>query len=165
MRDFRRLIVPLVVLASSLAAGSRAPAQEAAVSEEAAVECARALYAGRWKIVDIESDGESKPGDAREVIVINRADGTWTMSVDELEVGRGESRIDPLADPPAIDVEITSGDGRGNVLHGIYEVTETRRRLCFRGEQGWRPREFRTKAGDGAALVTFERQPDDWNPP
>lgn len=123
----------------------------------------RALYAGRWKIVAIESDGEAKPGDAREVIVDNRADGSWTMTVDGLEVNRGESRIDPLADPPEIDIEITSGDGKGKVLQGIYEVTETRRRLCFRGEQGWRPREFRTQPGDGAVLVTFEKQPDDAN--
>jgi len=139
----------------------RATAAEPAASEATAVERDRALYAGRWKIVAIESDGEAKPGDAREVIVDNRADGSWTMTVDCLEVNRGESRIDPLADPPEIDVEITSGDGKGKVLQGIYEVTETRRRLCFRGEQGWRPREFRTQPGDGAVLVTFEKQPDD----
>lgn len=149
----------------AIAAGGRAMAQEAAVSEEAAVERDRVLYAGRWKIVAIESDGDAKPGDAREVIVENRADGTWTMTVDVLEVNRGESRIDPLADPPEIDVEITSGDGKGKVLQGIYEVTETRRRLCFRGEQGWRPREFRTQPGDGAVLVTFEKLPDDRRSP
>jgi uncharacterized protein (TIGR03067 family) len=130
------------------------------VPEQESVARDRALYAGRWKIVAIESDGEAKPGDAREVIVVNQADGAWTMTVDGLEVNRGESRMDPLADPPEIDVEITSGDGKGKVLQGIYEVTETRRRLCFRGEQGWRPREFRTQPGDGAVLVTFEKVQD-----
>lgn len=139
---------------------ARATAAEPAASEATDVERDRALYASRWKIVAIESDGEAKPGDAREVIVDNRADGSWTMTVDGLEVNRGESRIDPLADPPEIDVEITAGDGKGKVLQGIYEVTETRRRLCFRGEQGWRPREFRTQPGDGAVLVMFEKQPD-----
>jgi len=94
------------------------------------------------------------------VIVVNHADGTWAMTVDGLETNRGESRIDPLADPPEIDIEITAGDGKGKVLQGIYEVTETRRRLCFRGEQGWRPREFRTQPGDGAVLVTFEKVQD-----
>lgn len=163
MSNVHRLIVPILALASWLAAGSRAPAQEAAVPEAAAAARDRALYAGRWKIVAIESDGEAKPGDAREVIVDNRADGSWTMTVDGLEVNRGESRIDPLADPPEIDIEITAGDGKGKVLQGIYEVTETRRRLCFRGEQGWRPREFRTQPGDGAVLVTFEKQRDDAN--
>ena len=161
MRNVHHLIVLVLTPASWLVAGSRAPAQEAAVPEAAAAARDRALYAGRWKIVAIESDGEAKPGDAREGIVVNRPDGSWTMTVDGLEVNRGESRIDPLADPPEIDIEITSGDGKGKVLQGIYEVAEPRRRLCFRGDQGWRPREFRTQPGDGAVLVTFETQPDD----
>lgn len=166
MRDRHRCFLGFVLVATAvLAAGERGTAQEAAASEQADVARDRALYAGRWKIVAIESDGEAKPGDAREVIVENRADGTWTMAVDGLEVNRGESRIDPLADPPEIDIEITSGDGKGKVLQGIYEVTETRRRLCFRGEQGWRPREFRTQPGDGAVLVTFEKVPADVSGP
>ena len=139
--------------------------QEPAISEQADVARDRALYAGTWKIVAIESDGETKPGDARRVIVVNHADGAWTMTVDGLEVNRGESRMDPLADPPEIDVEITSGDGKGKVLQGIYDVNETRRRLCFRGEQGWRPREFRTHPGDGAVLVTFDKVPADATAP
>jgi uncharacterized protein (TIGR03067 family) len=154
---FAGSLLAAVMMVAGIARGL---SQEAAVPEAAAVDRDRKLYAGRWKIVAIESDGEAKPGDAREVIVVNQADGAWTMTVDGLEVNRGESRMDPLADPPEIDVEITAGDGKGKVLQGIYEVTETRRRLCFRGEQGWRPREFRTQPGDGAVLVTFEKVQD-----
>lgn len=162
MTGVQSTFVGALLAAVTMVAGiTRSLPQEAAVPEAAAAARDRALYAGRWKIVAIESDGEAKPGDAREVIVDNRADGSWTMTVDGLEVNRGESRIDPLADPPEIDIEITAGDGKGKVLQGIYEVTETRRRLCFRGEQGWRPREFRTQPGDGAVLVTFDKQPDD----
>ena len=159
---FAGSLLAAVMMVAGIARGL---SQEAVVPEQESVARARALYAGRWKIVAIESDGEAKPGDAREVIVVNQADGAWTMTVDGLEVNRGESRMDPLADPPEIDVEITSGDGKGKVLQGIYEVTETRRRLCFRGEQGWRPREFRTQPGDGAVLVTFEKQPADASGP
>lgn len=162
MRRFRSMVVlPLLAVFCPGLAGGWATAEEPAVAEQGTVARDRALYAGRWKIVAIESDGEAKPGNGRDVVVINRPDGSWTMSVDGLEVNRGESRMDPLASPPEIDVEITSGDGKGKVLQGIYEVTETRRRLCFRGEQGWRPREFQTQPGDGAVLVTFEKQPDE----
>ena len=159
---FAGSLLAAVMMVAGIARGL---SQEAVVPEQESVARARALDAGTWKIVAIESDGEAKPGDAREVIVVNQADGAWTMTVDGLEVNRGESRMDPLADPPEIDVEITSGDGKGKVLQGIYEVTETRRRLCFRGEQGWRPREFRTQPGDGAVLVTFEKQPADASGP
>ena len=159
---FAGSLLAAVMMVAGIARGL---SQEAVVPEEAAVARDRALYAGTWKIVAIESDGETKPGDTRRVIVVNHADGTWAMTVDGLETNRGESRIDPLADPPEIDIEITAGDGKGKVLQGIYEVTETRRRLCFRGEQGWRPREFRTQPGDGAVLVTFEKQPADATAP
>lgn len=155
--SIRRMFSMPVAGALAVVAASVALAQESA--EEATVARDRAAYAGRWKLVAIEADGEEKQPDGREVVVENRADGTWTMTVDGLEVNQGESRMDPLADPPQIDVEFTSGDGKGKVLQGIYEVGATRRRLCFRGEQGWRPREFRTQPGDGAVLVTFERQP------
>lgn len=154
---FAGSLLAAVMMVAGIARGL---SQEPVVPEQAEVARDRALYAGTWKIVAIESDGEARPGDAREVIVVNQADGAWTMTVDGLEVNRGESRMDPLADPPEIDVEITSGDGKGKVLQGIYEITETRRRLCFRGEQGWRPREFRTQPGDGAVLVTFEKVQD-----
>jgi uncharacterized protein (TIGR03067 family) len=155
----------LLAAVMMVAGTARGLSQEPVVPEQESVARDRALYAGTWKIMAIESDGEAKAGDAREVIVVNQADGAWTMTVDGLEVNRGESRMDPLADPPEIDIEITSGDGKGKVLQGIYEVTETRRRLCFRGEQGWRPREFRTQPGDGAVLVTFEKVPADVSGP
>ncbi|MEI6239921.1 MAG: TIGR03067 domain-containing protein [Planctomycetia bacterium] len=166
MNRIRNWFLPaLLAVILPLAAGWRATGQEAGVAEQAEVARDRALYAGTWKIVAIESDGETKPGDVRRVIVVNHADGTWAMTVDGLETNRGESRIDPLASPPEIDIEITAGDGKGKVLQGIYEVSETHRRLCFRGEQGWRPREFRTQPGDGAVLVTFEKHQDDASGP
>ena len=156
-----RLVVFLLAVAGTAAAGGGEPA----ASEQDAVARHRALYAGTWNIVAIESNGEVNPATGRDAVVVNRPDGTWTMSVDGREVNRGVSRMDPLASPPEIDIEITAGDGTGKLLRGIYEVTETRRRLCFRGEQGWRPREFRTQPGDGAVLVTFEKRPDDVSRP
>jgi uncharacterized protein (TIGR03067 family) len=74
------------------------------------------------------------------------------------EVSRGTSTIDPLAVPKEIDLEITAGDGMGSILKGIYEVGDRTRRLCFRGGNGWRPREFSGAAGSDSVLIVFERQ-------
>lgn len=165
LHDTRHLIVLACTLAAwPLATVERAGAGEPPVAAQDAATRDRDLYVGRWAVVAIESGGETRPEFGHEVIVINRPDGTWTMSVDGRELNRGESRMDPLADPPEVDIEITAGEGKGKVLQGIYEVTRTRRRLCFRDEQGWRPREFRTQPGDGAVLVTFERRPDEAAP-
>jgi uncharacterized protein (TIGR03067 family) len=118
----------------------------------------QAAYAGTWRAVTIEADGNPQPARERNIVVVNRDDGTWTLSVDGREVSSGTNAFDPLATPPAIDIEITAGDGAGSRLVGIYEIDDDRRRLCFRGEREWRPTEFATTPGSKAILVTFERE-------
>jgi uncharacterized protein (TIGR03067 family) len=118
----------------------------------------RAAYVGTWRAVTIEADGNAQPARDRNIVVENRADGTWTMTIDGREASSGTSTIDPLTTPPEIDIEITAGDGAGSKLLGVYELEPARRRLCFRGEAGGRPREFATTQGSKAVLVTFERE-------
>lgn len=118
----------------------------------------RAAYVGTWRAVTIESDGNAQPARERNIVVVNREDGTWTMTIDGREASSGTSTIEPLATPPEIDIEITAGDGAGSKLLGIYELEPKRRRLCFRGAAEWRPREFATTQGSKAVLITFERE-------
>lgn len=118
----------------------------------------QAAYAGTWRVVTIEADGTPQPARDRNIIVVNRDDGSWTMTIDGREASSGTSTIDPLATPPEIDIEVTAGDGAGSKISGIYELGENCRRLCFRGAGEWRPREFATQPGSKAVLVTFERE-------
>jgi uncharacterized protein (TIGR03067 family) len=109
-------------------------------------------------VVSIEANGEVSRENERTILVANHPDGTWTLTVDGREVSRGTSTMDPLAVPKEIDLEITAGDGMGSILKGIYEVGDRTRRLCFRGGNGWRPREFSGAAGSDSVLIVFERQ-------
>ena len=64
MRRIRSSLVPLLLaIVWPVASGG----QEAAVSEQAEVARDRGLYAGTWKIVAIESDGEAKPGNSKRM--------------------------------------------------------------------------------------------------
>lgn len=118
----------------------------------------QARYVGRWRVVSVESNGEVNSDDDRVIVVENRPDGTWKLTVDNREVASGTNTLDPLAVPKEIDIEITGGDGSGTTLRGIYELGEQTRRLCFRGGNGWRPREFSGAVGADSVLVLFERQ-------
>jgi uncharacterized protein (TIGR03067 family) len=118
----------------------------------------RAAYVGIWRAIEIEADGNPQPARERNIVVVNREDGTWTMTVDGREASSGTNTIDPLATPAEIDIEITAGDGAGSKLLGIYELEDNRRRLCFRGGGEWRPRDFTTTPGSKTVLVTFERE-------
>ncbi len=133
-------------------------APRGAIDDEAVVRADRERYSGTWRVVSIEANGEVSSDDNRLILVENRLDGSWTLSVDGREVSRGTSTMDPLAVPKEIDLEITAGDGTGSILKGIYEVGEKTRRLCFRGGNGWRPREFSGAAGSDSVLIVFERQ-------
>lgn len=129
-----------------------------AASQTDPVAADRQRYAGTWRVTSIASDGEVSAQRDQAIVVENKPDGTWILTVDGHEVSRGTSTIDPLAVPKEIDLEITAGDGAGSTLKGIYEVDETTRRLCFRGGNGWRPREFSGAAGSRSVLVVFERE-------
>jgi uncharacterized protein (TIGR03067 family) len=133
-------------------------APAALADEPAAVARDRAAYVGTWRAVTIEADGNPQPARERNIVVVNREDGSWTMTIDGREASSGTSRLDPLATPPEIDIEITAGDGAGSKILGIYELGADRRRLCFRGAAEWRPRDFATAQGSKAVLVTFERE-------
>ena len=115
-------------------------------------------YAGTWRVVSIEANGETNTDDNRTILVENRPNGSWKLSVDGREIASGTNKLDPLAVPKEIDIEITAGDGSGTILRGIYDIDQNSRRLCFRGGNGWRPREFSATAGSDSVLVVFERQ-------
>lgn len=148
------LVGPLAVALSLQAAATEPPSADQ--SQPAATD--RERYAGTWRVVSIEANGDVSREDQRTILVENRPDGSWILTIDGREVSRGTSTMDPLAVPKEIDLEITAGDGTGSILKGIYEVGEKTRQLCFRGGNGWRPREFSGAAGGDSVLIFFERQ-------
>jgi uncharacterized protein (TIGR03067 family) len=151
-------LVTMLLLALSAPRYGAAADPSATAEQDSPIAADRERYAGTWRVVSIEANGEVSADETRSILVDNHPDGTWTLTVDGREVSRGTSTIDPLAVPKEIDLEITAGDGAGGILKGIYEVGEKTRRLCFRGGNGWRPREFSGAAGSDSVLIVFERQ-------
>lgn len=115
-------------------------------------------YSGVWKVISITTNGETTFEDERLILVENTIDGAWFLTIDGEEKMHGTYHLSPLANPKEIDLKITSGDGQGGTLKGIYETTENTRRLCVRGPAAWRPQEFTGATGTDCALVEFKRQ-------
>lgn len=155
-----RLLV--VALAMALVQAASAVPPDAPTTEDSGElsqsEAELVRYAGTWRVVSIEANGETNSDDNRTILVENRPDGSWALTVDGREIASGTNKLDPLAVPKEIDIEITAGDGSGTILRGIYDIDDDSRRLCFRGGNGWRPREFSATAGSDSVLVVFERQ-------
>ncbi|MBM3964660.1 MAG: TIGR03067 domain-containing protein [Planctomycetes bacterium] len=118
----------------------------------------RKAIAGTWQVIELEIDGNpAKSEDAKRLLVVNGDDGTRTLTVDGKEVSKGTSTIDPTKSPKQLDFTPSTGDTRGALFLGIYELGEKSRKMCFSPQGKPRPKEFVSKSGTGDILVKFER--------
>ena len=153
------LLLPLLVVAISAVARPQAPAADDAKHE--AIRKDHLAIEGTWKAVSIEINGTAIPaGDVAKIRIENGRDGEWTVLVDGAEVAEGTSTIDPTVTPKTIDFKITRGNDAGRETYGIYELTDTTRRLCIAEAGRPRPADFSCPAGSGRTLAVFERVED-----
>jgi uncharacterized protein (TIGR03067 family) len=131
---------------------------EPVVSQEELIQKDRKQIAGTWRAIAVTVDG-NKGGeeDVKKIVVVNGADGTWSLRVDGVEISQGTSSIDPSKKPKTIDFTPTQGEGKDQLHLGIYELGEKTRKLCFAPAGKQRPAEFSSTAGSEHILVEFER--------
>lgn len=149
---FRAVMFIVVAMAS---------AATLAADKEEAIKADRSLLAGEWRVVSIEANGNTN-ADAvvASVTVVNRLDGTWSLLSNGNVVAEGTSTIDPTTSPKTIELKSRRGsveNARGTHYHGIYEVHETTRRLCFVPVDKPLPEAFAGGRETGQILVMFER--------
>ena len=113
---------------------------------------------GTWRIVGLNINGNSaEEQDMAKLTVINRADGTWTLRSEGEMVTKGTSELDPTKKPKEIDFTATEGGGSGNHYLGIYQLGDSKRKMCFAPPGKPRPTEFESRPGSQIILVEFER--------
>src|SRR5262245_26216461 len=90
-------------------------------ARDTAIKKDRKQYEGTWQVVALEVDGnKAMEADARKITVVNGSDGTWSIRLEEKEISKGTSTIDPTRQPRTIDFTSTEGEGKGNNYLGIY---------------------------------------------
>ena len=126
-------------------------------SDDEAVKKDRKRIEGTWKVVSFTINGNQSTGDVGKIIVVNGADGSWNLTVNDQELVQGATTINPSKKPKEIDITPTTGDDKGKMYPGIYEVADDTRKLCFAPTGKPRPTEFTSVAGTDHVLVMFER--------
>lgn len=128
-------------------------------AKEQAIKKDRKAMEGTWRAVSLEVNGnKAAENDARKIVVINHADGTWTLKVDDKEISKGTNKIDPTKKPKTIDFTPTEGEGKSKDFLGIYEQGKKGRKLCFVESGKERPTEFSSPVGSERIFVVFERE-------
>ena len=114
---------------------------------------------GKWRVVALVAFGnKSADEDAKRILVVNAADGTWSLHSEDKEIAKGTSTIDPTKKPKTIDFTQTEGEGKGLQYLGIYELGEKTRKMCFAQPGKERPTEFSSSSDNQHILVSFERE-------
>jgi uncharacterized protein (TIGR03067 family) len=128
-------------------------------AKQHAIKQDRKKYQGTWRVVSLQVDGKpALESDAKKITVVNHVDGTWSIRVDDKEIAKGTSEIDPTQNPKTIDFTPSEGSERGKLFLGIYEIKGDSRKLCYAPTGRQRPSEFSSQPGSGHVLVVFERE-------
>jgi uncharacterized protein (TIGR03067 family) len=132
--------------------------QETRSPVELAVQKEVGRMQGTWQVVSLNQEGETQPlaGPLAKLQIIVRGDSRTARS-GEVVYAQARYRIDPWAEPPAIDVLITQGASRGQTMLGVYELDGDQMRVCLAPHGGRRPRDFAPKAGSGHVLQQLKR--------
>jgi uncharacterized protein (TIGR03067 family) len=113
-----------------------------------------------WQAALMNRDGEIQPlqGAFANLQLIVK-DDRRTIRSGEIIFSEAYYRLNPAAEPPTIDLVVTKGGSRGQIMLGIYEISGDRLRVCYAVPGRERPRDFTPKAGSGHALQEMTRRP------
>jgi erythromycin esterase len=119
---------------------------------------------GTWQAVLMNQEGEIQPlqGAFANLQLIIK-DDRRTMRAGESILAEACYRLNPAAEPPTIDLVVTRGGARGQIMLGIYGINGDRLRVCYAMHGRERPRDFTPKPGSGHALQDMKRTPSDAN--
>jgi len=108
---------------------------------------------GAWNVVQAERDGH--PGDKGGADMKLIIQGRNATLIKGSHKEAGVIRVDATANPKRLDM--TMGEGKGEVAPFIYEVNGSQLKLCWRKPGGARPTEF--SAAEGSSLMLLEKAP------
>ncbi len=128
-----------------------------AFAQETASGDARDLQ-GTWQVVGLEANGAKKAADEIQGMkIVIRGSEIWVVKPTGADP-KLKFRVDASRSPKRIDLIVQEGKDKGKVAPGIYEHRNGQLCLCVNifGDLSYRPREFKTREGDGVALAILE---------
>lgn len=117
---------------------------------------------GLWQAVELEHGGEKAPAESVTKFQIRIKDNKIIFNPDT-EKREHTFELDPKTNPKAMDLTPSDGPSKGQKLPcAIYKLDGDKLTICLdkEGKTGKRPTQFKTAAGDGFALLKFERVKD-----
>jgi uncharacterized protein (TIGR03067 family) len=115
-----------------------------------------ALMQGTWTMTAGEDNGHEIPADVRHAARLTIHGDHYSVHVGPKNT-EGTQKIDASATPRTIDAIDQTGDHKGQVMLGIYEINEHEFKVCFAKPGQPRPHGFDAKAGSGQFIHHWEK--------
>ena len=115
---------------------------------------------GTWKLVGVVRGGKERPAD-KENTTVTFAAGTMTMRAVTPDGGEKQKTarytLNTARAPHWIDIIGDDGDGRKEMVYGLYEVKGDTLRLVLGRPEGDRPASLESKEGDKSTVARLKR--------
>jgi uncharacterized protein (TIGR03067 family) len=110
-------------------------------------------FAGTWKLVAANADGEEQKAEVVKTGSLVVEGDTFTLKIQN-EVNKGKFVIDPSKKPKMLDLEFTEGGLKDGKVKGIYRIDGDTRKSCFAMPTADRPTDF--DSGEGKFVWTWK---------
>jgi uncharacterized protein (TIGR03067 family) len=118
-------------------------------------------FAGTWRMAQAQMAGKMVAADALKGVTVKVDDASYQVTMDRdptaEPVERGTFSLQPEAQPKAITLKVTAGQGAGKTVLAIYEFEGDKLRVCYDLSGTKRPTEFKSEERTAHYLVTYER--------
>jgi uncharacterized protein (TIGR03067 family) len=112
---------------------------------------------GRWRLVELQADGEQAPAEIVATLKFVFKGRTLTMTPGEPGFTNFRVSVDPAATPARFDEVHADGTHQGSVRRGIYRFDNGRLTICLPFGAD-RPTEFSAQADSRQVLYVLERE-------
>jgi uncharacterized protein (TIGR03067 family) len=112
---------------------------------------------GTWLPSEAELAGKKFSDEVRKTIKLVVKDDKYTVTVGK-QVDKGTTKLNPKANPKALDITGTEGPNKGKTILAIYERDGDTLRVCYDLSGKSRPTEFKTSPGTQLFLVTYKQE-------
>ncbi len=112
---------------------------------------------GGWQIELLEENGEKLSAADLKGRTILFGKDAFFMRRNNAVVQIGILKLDPSKSPKTANAVIVQGEGKGDIMLGIYELQGDELKLCFDKDGQERPKEFKTAPKTGQMLIVLKR--------
>ncbi len=140
----------------ALLVGSSVAAEEPPKKAPTTGEVYRKLQ-GTWIVEAWEEGGKAITGDELKKRGVFFGGNFFILRRDNKVFRAGGIQFDPARNPSTMNLIVREGDGKGEVMPGIYSLDGDTLKICFNPKGETAPKDFKPDAKDGFTLITLKK--------